>query len=101
MPRGPDVAMSPCNVSNAEQDLSYFCMWVCSFLKRLTRLSEQLASACLEHQGIVFHCSNIKLSFQVPHKRRSMYRAMAATELWLQSLRCRASVAYVDSSSAA
>ena len=44
MPRGPNVAISLCIVSNAKQDLSYFCMWAwCPFLKRLARLSGHLA----------------------------------------------------------
>ena len=46
MPRGPNVATSLCIVSNAKQDLSYFCMWACcTFLKRLARLAGHLANA--------------------------------------------------------
>ena len=40
-----------------------------TLLKHLTRLSIQLANACLEHQGVAFHCSNIKLGFKIPNKR--------------------------------
>ena len=48
MPRGPNVATSLCTVSNAKQGLSYFCMWACCpFLKRLARLSGQLARLCM------------------------------------------------------
>ena len=46
MPRGPNVAISLCIVSNPKQDLCYICMWeCCPFLKRLAYLSVQLANA--------------------------------------------------------
>ena len=46
MPRGPNVAMRLCIVSNAKQDPSYFCVCAsCPFSKRLARLSGQLANA--------------------------------------------------------
>ena len=46
MPRGPNVVISLYIVSNAKQDLSYFCMWACcTFLKRLARLAGHLANA--------------------------------------------------------
>ena len=46
VPRGPNVAISLCIVSNAKQDLFYFCVCAfCPFLKRLARLSGQLANA--------------------------------------------------------
>ena len=46
MPRGPNEEISVCIVSNAEQNLSYFCMWACCpFLKRLARPEGQLAHA--------------------------------------------------------
>ena len=47
MPRGPNVAiLCLFIVSNAKQDLFYFCtLACCPFLKRLARLSGQLANA--------------------------------------------------------
>ena len=45
MPRGPNVAISLCIVSNAKQDVSYFCIWACCpVLKRLALLSGHLAN---------------------------------------------------------
>ena len=43
------------------------------FWKRVARLSGQLATACLEHQGIAFHCSNTMLSLQAPNRHRGPY----------------------------
>ena len=51
MPRGPNVAVSLCIVSNTKQDLSYFCMWACCpCLKRLARLSGHLAKQCKKYR---------------------------------------------------
>ena len=58
MPRCRNVAKSLGIVSHAKQGLSYFCMWACCpFLKRLAHLSDQLANALLEHEGIALDCS--------------------------------------------
>ena len=47
-------------------------------MKRLARLSGQLANACMEPMGIALHRRNTKLSFQVPSNRRSVDRAVTA-----------------------
>ena len=47
IPRGPNVAIGLCNVSNAKQDLSYLCMRACCpFSKRLARLPNTIHSVC-------------------------------------------------------
>ena len=54
-------------------------MWACCpFLNRLARLSGQLATACLEHNGIALDSSNAKLGFEVPNKRRCLHGTVAA-----------------------
>ena len=66
-------------VCNAQQDLSYFyTRKCCPFLNHVAHLLGQLTNACLEHQGIAFHCSNTKLGFEVLNKRLSLNGAVAA-----------------------
>ena len=103
MPRGPNVVISLCIVSNVQQDPSYICMWACCpFLKRLDRLSGQLANACMEHQSIDLHCSSTKLGFEVPCLSlitTFLTNADLCTELWMHASYARILVCSFASSS--
>ena len=50
----------------------------CPFLKRLARLSGQLADACLERNDVAFHRRNTEICFQIHNECRSVDRVVAA-----------------------